>query len=350
MGFEFRPATSVREVQDAYELAARVFGPNYFDSKAHKERLLRLEPAQDPRDVVIGRQGGETVAIVRIVDRTVSLAERALKVGGITAVAVRPDVQGQGAGRAVMEAALERSRERGDALSIAFARRAVDGFYWRLGYVGVGCHPRITIRIGESPNESNLRIEDGFRRERMDAYARAYDQTYRNLPLRFVRDESAWDSICERLSWPPTARFVSVLDAARSVGYYVVADGAVIEAAAIESPALLRDVLIHHVGNAGELVLALHPHHPVASQFHRDNHTTSIRHAWDGGHVVRVLDGAGFLAGLAEHAQCDRRTAEVPDTRDHATARQVLLDAAGVVTNGKGMLSPLPAWTRIDEF
>ena len=350
MTVQYRPAESDREVRAGYDLAARVFGPNYVESKAHKDRLLALEPPIDVRDVVVGCDGGEVVAIVRIVNRAIRLGASTLKAGGITAVAVDPGRRGQGIGRAVMEAAIARSRQRGDTLSIAFARRAVDGFYWRLGYVGVGCHPRITVRVGAVPQSGSVSIEDGLSAAAVQMCRGFYAASYGELPLSFVRDDTAWALIAQRLSWPPAARLVMVKDSGNPAGYYIVSEGIVIEAAG--DPAPLKAALLQYEATpGGELVLNLLPEHPVARLFRGQNHTTSVRYAWDGGHVVRVLDAQAFAQGLHEHArQWSPPEWRRLDLEDHADARRMLCDAAGITVGTPGSLSPLPAWTRVDEF
>lgn len=128
MGLDVRAATSAAEVDAAYELAARVFGPDYFTAAATKVRLRAVDPVRALDEVVLVVSDGEVVGFVRLVARSVWLGGEALPVGGVTSVCVHPRVQGQGYGRLVMEEALAISRARGDVLSIAFARRAVDGF------------------------------------------------------------------------------------------------------------------------------------------------------------------------------------------------------------------------------
>ena len=224
MGIEIRAAESDREVDAAYELAARVFGPDYFTARDMKTRIRLLEPVRRFSDVIVAASGGEVVGFVRIVDRAVRLGGKTLTVGGITSVCLRPDFRGQGYGRAIMEEALEASKGRGDALSIAFARRAVDGFYPRLGYLGLGCHPELVAAIapGAFPLAREVRIEPGLEAGRLDLYAAAYVDSYDRLALSFDRDGDWWTKVELRLASRIAQNgFVTVLVGARPAGYFV---------------------------------------------------------------------------------------------------------------------------------
>jgi predicted N-acetyltransferase YhbS len=350
VSIDVRPAAAA-EVPDAYELAARVFGPNYFEARAHNARLLSLDPVREPRDVIVAKRDGDVVALVRILDRAVHLGTSVLKVGGITSVAVRPDCQGQGLGRAVMEAALARSRERGDVLSIAFARRAVDGFYWRLGYVGLGCHPRIVVqRPATGGRVHPLTVVKGLDPAHLPAVREAYERTYKMLPLAFHRDSAQWSAIADRLSWTPAADWTLVADGRSIVGYYIENAGVVSEAAFVQPSGAVRDALLEHAGAGTELTLALHPAHPVAALFRGSNHTATIRHAWDGGHVVRVLDAASFAAPLHGAGHDVRDRWRNLDMASHGDARTVGMEAAGMAAGSLPLVYPPPAWSRADEF
>ena len=352
MSWSVRPAESAAEVAQAYELAARVFGPSYFEARAQKDRLLALDPATDPRDVVIALDGADVVALVRIVDRAVLLGGHELKVGGITSVAVRPDLQGQGRGRAVMEAAIARSSDRGDDVSIAFARRAVDGFYWRLGYVGLGCHPRTVVRIPAREGGS-VRMEHGCDAAHLNVYADSYTRTYQGLPLSFQRSRAWWDTARERLRWLDAEQFVTVFNGSRAVGYFIVAADTVIEAACADEDG--RDLLAGAVsdraaGSDGEIALALHRRHPLMAAVRRFNHTESIRYAWDGGHVVRVLNGDAVARAFGTRVGASAAPSAGVALTDHDTARENLLRLSGLSSGQDAQFGEFPVWSRVDEF
>ena len=337
------------EVDAAYELAARVFGPDYFTSRAHKVRLRDVDPVRRPDEAVVVVRDGEIVGFVRLVERAVWLGDATLAAGGVTSVCVHPDVQGLGYGRLVMEEAIALSRRRGDVLSIAFARRAVDGFYPRLGYLGLGCHPELTLAAVPSGLPA-AEMAPGFDTAASASYAAAYRASYRALPFAFARDDGWWGCFSRRLEGRLAADgFVNVIAGGRPVGYFVTDGGRIVEAAALrDREGDVLGAIVRHAGGR-PVVLALTPAHWAMRAGRTVNHTVKIRYAWDGGHVVRPLAAAplcdalrGVGVALPAHAGPD-------DLLDHATARALLEDVAGL-HGAPPRLPALPAWSMVDEF
>jgi GNAT superfamily N-acetyltransferase len=339
------------EVDAAYELAARVFGPDYFTSRAHKVRLRDVDPVRRPDEAVVVVRDGEVVGFVRLVERAVWLGEATLAVGGITSVCVHPDVQGLGYGRLVMEEAVALSRRRGDVLSIAFARRAVDGFYPRLGYLGLGCHPDLTL--GAVPSGlASAESAAGFDAASIPTYAAAYRASYRPLPLAFARDDGWWPCFSRRLEGRLSVDgFVNVAADGERVGYFVTDGARIVEAAALrDREDAVLGAIVRHAGGR-PVVLALPPAHWAMHALQRVNHTLKIRYAWDGGHVVRPLAAAPLGDALRRLGADQGVSGDFTpgDLLDHEAAR-ALLDRVAGLDGAPALLPSLPAWSMVDEF
>lgn len=347
MGVEIRAARSAQEIDAAYELAAKVFGPDYFTSQGLKALARRLEPIRDYDDVVVAVAGDEIVGLVRIVGRTVAVGRHRLAVGGITSVCLRPDVQGRGYGRAIMEEALAACRRRGDVASVAFGRRAVDGFYPRLGYLGIGCHPDLAVAIDVPAAVPSVRR--GFRTAEIERYAAAFEDTYGEIPLALMRDARWWTGAAERLrTRVGDDGLLVVEEAGAPAGYLVISAGRIVEAASTRAtrPALLAAVAARSAD--GVVRLGLPIGHWLTPALRRcNNHTLTIRCAWDGGHLLRVLDAPRFAGALAD------RFAALPAgaADDHRAARALLERLAGLdEREPSAVLQPLPTWSMVDEF
>jgi GNAT superfamily N-acetyltransferase len=356
MGLEIRTARGPEEIDAAYELAAKVFGPDYFTSLTLKALARRLEPIRDYDDVVVAVAGGDVVGLVRIVGRTLAAGRQRLAVGGITSVCLRPDVQGRGYGRALMDEAIATCRRRGDVVSIAFGRRAVDGFYPRLGYVGIGCHPELAVAVDRA--DAPPAVRRGFRTADVGRYAAAFEATYGEILLALMRHARWWDGAAERLrARVGDEGFHVVEDTSGPVGYFVVHAGRIVEAASTPTarPRLLAAVGVARTAD-GVVRLGLPVGHWLMAALRRRNHTLTIRCAWDGGHLLRVLDARVLITALA-----DATGGDVPDhfadalragaTDDHTAARRLLERLAGLDDREpRAVLQPLPSWSMVDEF
>ena len=372
---EVRGAKDLREVDKAYELAARIFGPNYFEAKETHAHVRALEPLRSLEDAVVLVSGGEVVGFVRILDRRYYSPAGTVQAGGITGVCVHPGLRGQGWGLKVMDAAIRRSQRRGDAFSVLFARRAVDGWYPRLGYVGIGCHVEMRVEAPSGiggPSELNGSLQTGIIDSYINIYADSYADSYMDMVLSVCRDSEWWQTLDARLARRVDAKdFVNVMVGEEPIGYFMLRAGKVIEAASLRQhrAELLAGLRQYCTSNHNErLVLALPTGHWCVEALRSMNHTLSVRYSWDGGHMVRILDKDAFkkmVMQYAENGSCESLGTlfEQYDMSDHESARQLLLaivgasqavrcsrDAGNPVIPGAPLLPMLPTWSIVDEL
>jgi len=371
-----RKPRNAAEIDQAYELVARIFGHDYTESRETQVRIRTLESPENLEDAVVVARDGEIVGFARILDRQLSSPIGCVKAGGITSVCVHPDYRGSGLGIGLVEAALGRSRHRGDVLSILFARRAVDGWYPRTGYVGIGCHhemriDRLSLRNMSLPSFAG-RIERGIVESYSSTYAAAYADSYHGLFLSFCRDERWWQSLGLRLEGRVEINdVVNVVTQQGPIGYFILKDGRIIEAASPRQHRgdLIAGIVQHGLSGDGEgLVLALPLSHWCITFFRGMNHTQSIRHSWDGGHMVRILKKGMFRAIVKGsmrhefHSSIDRLF-EQYDVSDNEDAKHLLLGIVGAsptswvgrkkgeaAISGSALLQVLPSWSIVDEF
>lgn len=375
---EIRRAKNLGEVEAAYELAARIFGPNYFDAKEVKNHIRALEPLRSLGDAIIAVDSGSIVGFIRIVDRQLYSPVGMLKAGGITSVCVHPDLQGHGLGRRLMEMALRRLRQRKDILSILFARRALDGWYTKYGYVGIGCHPQIQIaqpwlvdNTGQFES-FNGRLQRGIIPSAIDLYAAAYADSYQRLFLSFYRDDYWWQTFEQRL-WRrvEVEDFINVIVGDIPVGYFILKEDKVIEAASLHGHradvlASLLEFWKQKVRK--DLKIAMPLGHWCARFFKGMNHIMTIRYAWDGGHMVRFLNKDVLKEILIPpkrqkvHLTIEKLFGQFSLTEDES-ASKLLSTIAGAVptlrTNDEdvkdmdsdaSLLPAMPTWSIVDEL
>ncbi len=373
---EVRGAKNPREVDEAYELVAKIFGPNYFEAKEVKAEVRALEPLQNLADAVLVVDGEDVVGFVRLLDRQFYSPAGLVKAGGITSVCIHPDLRGQGWGRRVMEAALQRSWQRGDAFSILFARRAVDGWYPKLGYVGIGCHLELRLErpfgidslLSSFAGTTQIGAIEAYR----DIYTAAYADSYQGLILSFYRDAEWWQNLKQRLARRINPEdFINVLVRDKPIGYFILKQGRVIEAA---SPGQHRADFItgltqfFTIFDSEKLTLALPSGHWCIEFLRRMNHTLSVRYSWDGGHMIRILNKSVFkdivLGSVgSESYQIVDELFEYYNISEHESARRLLLTIIGVLTPAQGkqasknpvvlgtsLLPMLPTWSIVDEL
>lgn len=332
-----RAARTLDEVDAGYDLASRIFGSSYTEMSSMHSRIRALEPLRSLEDVIVLVDGDDVLGMVRILDRALNVPGGALPAGGITTVCVAERARGERWGIGLMEAALARGVARGDACSVLFARRAVDGWYPRLGYVGIGAHLQLRL-LGPAAAVPAVTTRSGVPvdPEVIGLLARAYDASYGGLFLSFLRTPAWWLHLAEHIALK-RVELIVVEGGHGLAGYCVRSGGVVIEAAAIDAGReAVRDVAF----SSGPLSLPVG--HWLMKIARAHDHELSVRYSWSGGHMLRPLY-AHELVPEPTTAAASRAPLS------HDAARQLLLDLVGA-TDGSPRWPDAPAWSLVDEF
>ena len=376
---EVRGAKTLEEVDQAYELVAQVFGPNYFEARAHKELVRKSEPLDDLRDAVVVVDNHDVVGFVRILNRHCYSPVGMLQVGGITSVCTHPKLRGQGWGKRVMEGALKRSIERRDDFSLLFSRHVVVGWYYALGYVGIGCKAEIKLnRFRENlpTPSSHVRTSNGAQAAYKEISAESYIDSYGDLPLTISRPPSFWDGLEDRMAQHriDPNDFVNVLVAGEPIGYFIKKDGHIIEAASLRDCRndFLTSLLYYCAATFSEApVITLPPGHWCLDEVVSFGEQSPAKLYWNRSQMVRILDKAPFnKIGLQSSGPNEKQNAEKlyldSETASHEGARRLL---SGIVAQDPDLpignpgdtlppspgpdrllLPHLPYWSSLDEL
>lgn len=233
------------------------------------------------------------VGVLQLLSKELYIQAKPVEAWGITNVCVSAGFQGCGFGRKLMEGALKILSKRGKPLLLLFARRAVDGFYDKFGFIGTGFFPEIAVK-----NVCSLRPEivsslDFVSRPRPKLrreYSSLYAKTYSKIDFSFYRDVRWWQNVDNWLKFVlKDHEFVNVYLNGRFTGYFIRKDNRVIEAAAAGDYGLFSELIAAYFVNNknSELSFELMPAHPLAKKLFLLNHDFKCRRSWDGGHMLR---------------------------------------------------------------
>lgn len=297
MKVEIRTASNMEEVRGAYDVAAKVFGPNYSQRKAH---ILATDNVSSPADVIIALDNSKIIGMLRIVKRQNYFLGTLLKSAGITNVCVMPHYQGYGIGRGLVELSLERIKKERFDISVVIARKAVDGFYFKYGYVGTGLFSEMILNTDvcrENAGKYKSSLETGVKKKYLERYAEIYARSYGNMPLAFFRPLEWWYDIKQKTKYKiKQDEFINVKDKNLLIGYFIYHDGKIIEAACFpKSNAKFCDAILQYLcfvrkGTFPELSMAFSIEHFCAKHYAKLNNTIKIRRVWNGGHMLRIIN------------------------------------------------------------
>jgi predicted acetyltransferase len=97
---------------------------------------------------------GEVIAHLGVIDRTIMVGDKSIRIAGIQGVIVLPEYRGQGLSDRLLIASMDESRHRGFDLGLLFCLPILEKVYTRCGWCSLS--RRNIIRIDESGNEKSL--------------------------------------------------------------------------------------------------------------------------------------------------------------------------------------------------
>ncbi len=307
MNYCIDTAHSLRQVQDAYTVAAQIFGDSYEDSLAHKKRILKADVVCNLRDVIVASVGKKIIGMLRIVHRKNYLLGNPVQTAGLTSVCVLPQYQRQGIGSQLVNKAVRDIVNREVPLTLIVARRAADGYYPQFGFLGTGLFVTLPLSIQTLVHSTTARLKlvRGFIRDYAPDYAHIYSLTYASIPLSFVRPLSWWTKTQSPLKIQLTNwNVVTVLAEKKLIGYFIANTDTLVEAAFYpqHSTAMVTAVLSYYRQlRKKKMTIRLPVTHPLTQYFACRGNTLSQRSVLHGGHLMRITNACAIKNLLLRH-------------------------------------------------
>lgn len=289
--YEIHTASAIN-ISEIVEFLAHIFGPNYRKARKTQNSILTNEPSKKSKNFIIARSSaGKLIGLVRIVERRIWIGDAPISYAGISSVSVHADWRRKGIASDLMEYAIQEMQKRKIPFSLLYGRRAVDGFYTKYGYYGIGQYRTCELLLN-SIGKKHDRVLTAIRYSPRFAHflSKEYNRMYRTLPGSIVRDRGVWRYLLTRTQESKTPTIFILLDRSskRPIGYYVSKENTISECAA---PKQWFNALLSYIYQHGIKKLELHPKHPFDRYLrHSVNTITHERFALDGGYMARVID------------------------------------------------------------
>ena len=123
---------------------------------ADRDAFARARPwhGSAPAYSIVAEEGGRVVGHAGVVDRTITVGDRPLRVAGVQNVFVRPTHRGTGLSDRVMTLTMDEARRRGFDMGVLFCVPKLVPVYARTGFRTLG--EQDVVRIDETGAESPI--------------------------------------------------------------------------------------------------------------------------------------------------------------------------------------------------
>ncbi len=209
----------ILDKEEIIDFLTQVFSVNASPRLA-QERIIFHEPSIRPENFIVARAPSqELIGLIRIVERTMMVDGCALACGGISSVAVHEKWQGQGICSRMMHTAIGQMLERNFDIAVLHARKAVDGFYTRFGFWGVGRYLNLEVDTAKAAGDT-LMVKD-YEPRYLEDCQRLYRQTYLSLSGSTKRSPAVWKYLEQQLLGHGPVSLQLCFDQKELVGYFV---------------------------------------------------------------------------------------------------------------------------------
>ena len=302
-----------QELESVYELFARSFGPDYFSARENFQFLLENEPyAPLQNHLIVKEANNEVVGALRLVDRLLMFGPIMLRAGGMSLFAVNPQFWYKGIAHSIQKAFLEWADNTFD-ITFGFARRRMDGYWSRFGYIGYTSFALLTVDTKTVPADDGECNLVNFSDTHLPDYQQYYLDSYQNVFGSVHRDDALWNYYLKKINHYGLGTLYSFKGQNnRLVGYALVKENTVLDIAGDSAtfPGMVK-ALVAKLGKTAQAVdFNLSPAHPFFKFLLRFNHTYTIRRVWNGGHIARTAPVSKFLEKIRPVLEARLRDAD----------------------------------------
>ncbi|MES2330093.1 MAG: hypothetical protein V4539_10860 [Bacteroidota bacterium] len=299
MGSQFELLThlSEEEKEQLICLFTDSFDMNSEEGKAHFRFFL--EDGRFKKYTIV-RTEGKIVAVLSLLDKEVHYFGIACKVAGMSYMAIDKTCTDPSVKDMLIEGVFKLVSDDAD-LMLGFARKKMDGFWYRYGFLGFTNFGKITVECKHiSSLDTSLSVAE-CSTDDVPFLRKLHSASYSNLFLSLERSEEDWQYILARIKrYGPVIE--TIKDPGEAIVGYIIRNGNIIEELALSSAHYrpFLSLLCRTLKQDGQQVKQLHFQigitHPlnsfIADQY---SHSLETRFAWNGGHIIKINTLARFL-------------------------------------------------------
>jgi predicted acetyltransferase len=297
MAYEISYQLNENDRNQVIHLLASSFPVDYKKGLEQFEFFIERYPekcyllARDKDELIIG--------VICLLKRKMNYNGLSLDVTGCSYMAVHPEHRNFSVSAELRERMFSFQAANSD-ISLGFARRAMDNYWYQFGFTGFTNFGTVLVEISRLPSGNKLVVRD-LEKNDIPTVASLYEQTYTNTLDALFRTPDMWHYLIDKL-----ARNQQKIETIRNgegeiVGYFFRVQNTIEELCIDESyirdvACLIRSIILENEPGAKEVNLKIGINHPFSKYIRiRLPHSVNTRFAWNGGHIIRINTLASFF-------------------------------------------------------
>jgi len=223
---EVRFAKDQTEVNQCLKWAKETFHgtPELED---YKDSLWLDVPHLNLKHLIVITSDSKLVGFVRVIPTLMLMPQGYVRSACLTSVVILPSARGKGLSSIMMNEVMILLKKEGFEFSHLIARKAVDHFYNKFGFLGLSSYEKIFIKANKM--ESGQFSVRPMTNDGLSSCQRFYDLSYSQSFGHVKRDREFWDYSFKRLSLLPGVGFNGIYSDSELIGYYIANASGVLE-------------------------------------------------------------------------------------------------------------------------
>ena len=305
-------AESHEERKEALEVFSKNFPRNYYELRDLIGFFLENSPQL--QCLVVIDTDSRVIGAMCLLDRIFNYCGVECNVTGMSYIAIEPEFQNSSVIHLIINAMNEYINTNAD-MSMAFARKAMDNYWYPYGYRGFTNFCQITYMLRNLPKIKSKLTSSAPTDKFLPKISSIYSITYRNVFGALKRNFSLWNFYLKRYL-QTDVKFEVLSKDHEPVGYFLIQGNVVLEVGIekkylIECTKFIANYLREK--NFSEAVFEIGQRHPLTVYLSKYEHSISSRYVWNGGHIVKIHFVLLFLQKISQTLQLRSEQSNLKD-------------------------------------
>ena len=245
------------------------------------------------------KDNNKVIALQCILDREMNFFGKSIKIAGMSYAAIEKKYQNSEVGK-LLKNELFNYIKKNSHISLGFARKAMDNYWYPYGYRGITNFCEIKVSISKN---SNFNFNYKTREAEEDDIKNLilwYNSSYNELLGPLARNFKIWKYYLKKIKLQKNNLLI-IIENDFDIGYCLINKNYILE---LGYNQIYQNNIFKFLyqsfknKNYNEIIFKTGINHPIINSIDRLEYTISKRYVWKGGHIAKITDVYFFLNNI----------------------------------------------------
>jgi hypothetical protein len=249
---------------------------------------------------IVIKKDNQVIALQCILNREINFFGLKFKVAGMSYAAIEKKFQNSEVGKILKTNLFDYINTNAD-LSVGFARKAMDNYWFPYGYRGVTNFAEITLPVSKIVIGKTINFKSrNATKNDIKLLMRWFNETYKYTIGPLIRDNELWQYYLNKIS-TRTKQILIIYEDELEIGYCVLNKNFVLE---VGFDSLHQSKVFHFLIRKlrsdayADIIFKIGMTHPLIRNIEKHEFSVYKRYVWRGGHIAKINNVFDFIRKL----------------------------------------------------